>query len=159
MYIYVYIYTYTYILTLLKSLRDRDAFGRASHVARTNGRGCSGPREKYPNRKSLLRRGPAEPINIRIPQTMVSCIPIILGLRTRMSDPYVYVLFILGLRTRMSDPYVYVLFILGLRTRMSDPYVYVLFILGLRTRMSDPYVYVVFWASAPCSLIMNTPTP
>ena len=32
-------------------------------------------------------------VNIRILQSMVSGIPLILGLGTRMSDPYVYVVF------------------------------------------------------------------
>ena len=36
-------------------------------------------------------RGPKDHINIRILQTMISGIPLILGLGTRMSDPYVYV--------------------------------------------------------------------
>ena len=38
-------------------------------------------------------RGPEEHINIRILQTMISSIPLIFGLSTRMSDPYVYVVF------------------------------------------------------------------
>ena len=36
-------------------------------------------------------RGPKDNINIRIPQTMISGIPLIVVLGTRMSDPYVYV--------------------------------------------------------------------
>ena len=38
-----------------------------------------------------IDRGPKDYINIRILQTMISGIPLILGLGTRMSDPYVYV--------------------------------------------------------------------
>ena len=36
---------------------------------------------------------PRDHINIRIPKTMVSGIILVLGLGTRMSDPYVYVVF------------------------------------------------------------------
>ena len=38
-------------------------------------------------------RAPKDYINIRILRTMVSGIPLILGLGTRMSDPCVYVVF------------------------------------------------------------------
>ena len=38
-------------------------------------------------------RGPEDHINMRVLQTMISGIFFILGLRTRMSDPYVYVVF------------------------------------------------------------------
>ena len=37
-----------------------------------------------------VNRGPKEHINMRILQTMISGIRRILGLGTRMSDPYVY---------------------------------------------------------------------
>ena len=38
-------------------------------------------------------RGPKDHINIRILQSMICGFPLILGLGTRMSDPYVYVVF------------------------------------------------------------------
>ena len=40
---------------------------------------------------ATLSRGPTDHINTRILQTMVSGIPLLLGLGTRISDPYVYV--------------------------------------------------------------------
>ena len=42
-------------------------------------------------RKYLHFRGPKDHINIRTLQTLISGIPLILGLGTRVSDPYVYV--------------------------------------------------------------------
>ena len=38
-------------------------------------------------------RAPKDQTNIRILQTVISGIPLILGLGTKMSDPYVYVVF------------------------------------------------------------------
>ena len=38
-------------------------------------------------------RGPKGRANIRILQTMANKIPVVLGLRTRLSDPFVYAVF------------------------------------------------------------------
>ena len=42
---------------------------------------------------TIYARGLSDDINIRILQTMISGVPLMLGLGTRMSDPYAYVVF------------------------------------------------------------------
>ena len=54
------------------------------------GRANPTPVACFPRRSLGLIRGPKDHINIRILQTMISGIPLVLGLGTRMSDPYVY---------------------------------------------------------------------
>ena len=44
-------------------------------------------------KRGVCSSAPQDHINIRILQTMISAIPLILGLETKMSDPYVYVVF------------------------------------------------------------------